>query len=55
VHGGKASKGRNAPRGNVVAQKRSIREDRTVGDIGGNVVNPMVGYALQYTRPDREE
>jgi hypothetical protein len=55
VHGGKASKGRKAPRGNVVAQVGSVREDRTTGGIGGNVVNPRVGNALQYTRPDREE
>ena len=55
VHGGKASKGRKASRGNVVTRERSVRKDRTAGGIGGNVMNPMVGYALQHTRPDREE
>ena len=55
MHGGKASKGRKAPRENVVTQGGSVREDRMPGGIGGNVVNPRVGNALQYTRPDREE
>jgi len=55
VHGGKASKGRKAPRGNVVTRERLVRKDRTASGISGNVVNPRVGYALQYTRPGREE
>jgi hypothetical protein len=55
VHGGKASKGRKASRGCAVTRAGSVRKDRTAGGIGGNVVNPTVGYALQHTRPDREE
>jgi hypothetical protein len=55
VHGGKASKGRKAPRGSAVEEEGPVREDRASDDIGGNGANPMVGNALQHTRPDREE
>jgi hypothetical protein len=55
VHGGKASKGRNAPRGGRGCYRLGSQERRLAATPGGNVVNPRVGSALQHMRPGGEE
>jgi hypothetical protein len=55
VHGGKASKGRNAPRESAGIHGRAAFASRDGGEPGGNVVNPRVGSAVQHPRAARKE